>query len=192
MYTPEYTPWENYPKSLYHKEMMNPLIVVTEFFAIDWVTGHKKKLKKWRYYVTHDKIFCDKNHGPGTLLFIYKLNIRLLEAISLLYYSYANSTINKTVVSDLEIEREKEKLDWYPKNLKQKELRNPYKAVKCLFRKMGLQQYRDYLEEWLYAALCVKGGDEELDCREIRKVNKKMLKLYSAAWLIYNREVKKR
>ena len=191
MYTPEYTPWENYPKNLYHREVMNPINVITEFFAIDWVFGHKKKLKKWRYYVTHDKCYGDKNHGPGTLLFTYELNTRLLEAVCLLYYNYVNGIVNKAVVSDLEVEREKDSLDWYPENLKQKELRNPYRAVKYLFRKIGLQQYRDYLKEWLYAALYISGGDDELRYKEIKKVYKMMLKLYSTAWLIYNREQKR-
>ena len=191
MYTPEYAPWENYPKNLYYKEVMNPQCVVTEFFANDWVLGHKKKLKKWRYYVTHDKCYCDKNHGSGTLLFIYELNVRLLEALCLLYYNYANTTINHTVLSDLEVESEKNILDWYPKNLKEKEVRNPFKAIEKIFMKIGLQQHRDYLKEWLYAALYIKGGDDDLQYKEIKKIYKSLLKVYSVAWLIYNREQKK-
>ena len=55
------------------------------------------------------------------------------------------------------------------KNLKKKEMLNPFKAIKNIFMKIGLQQHREYLKEWLYAALYIKGGDDDLQYKEIKK-----------------------
>jgi len=65
----QYAPWENYPKKLRHSEVVNPLVVITDFFSADLPGGHHKKLKKWRHYVLKDKVYKDKRHGPGSLLF---------------------------------------------------------------------------------------------------------------------------
>lgn len=180
-------PWDNGFKKLKYNEVANPLLVICEFFAIDWVYGHKKKLKKWRYFVTHDKCYCDKNHGAGSLLFTYDMNIRLLESCYLLCYA---DKVANFVVTDTEAEKEKSELDWYPKNLTKKELLNPVNIMKRVFKKMSLHRYRDQLHEWLYAALYIKVGDDELHYKEIQKVHKMMLKVYSAVWLIYHRACK--
>lgn len=180
-------PWENSFKKLKYNEVANPLSVINEFFAVDWVYGHKKKLKKWRYFVTHDKCYCDKNHGAGSLLFTYDMNVRLLESCYLLYY--ADRTAN-FVITDAAAKKERSGIDWYPKNLKSKELLNPMKTLKLVFKKKSINQYRDQLHEWLYAALYKKGGDDELNHKEIQKVYKTMLKVYSTVWLIYHRASK--
>ncbi|WP_454804247.1 hypothetical protein [Mucilaginibacter phyllosphaerae] len=117
-------PWESSIKKLKYNEVANPLSVISEFFAIDWVYGHKKKLKKWRYFVTHDKSYCDKNHGAGSLLFTYDMNIRLLESCYLLYYADRAANF---VITDAEAEKEKCVLDWYPKNLTKKRTAKPCK-----------------------------------------------------------------
>jgi len=179
-------PWESSIKTLKYQAVVTPLSVVNEFFAVDWVYGHKKKLKKWRYFVTHDKCYCDKNHGAGSLLFTYDLNIRLLESCYLLCYAERAANF---FVTDAEIEKEKRELDWYPKNLKSKELLNPVNTLKRTFKKIPINPFRDQLHEWLYAALYIKGGDDELQYKEIRKVYKMMLKVYSAVWLIYHRTI---
>ncbi|RVU00279.1 hypothetical protein EOD41_12405 [Mucilaginibacter limnophilus] len=181
-------PWESSIKQLKYREVVNPLLVINEIFVVDWVYGHKKKLKKWRYFVTHDKSYCDKNHGAGSLLFTYDLNIRLLESCYLLYHA---DTTGNIVITATEVEKEKLELDWYPKNLTKKELLNPLKTMRDVFKKTGIDQYRDQLHEWLYAALYVKGGNDELHYKEIRKVHRMMLKVYSAVWLIYHRTVVK-
>ncbi len=190
MFFGKYAPCENYPKKLRHFEFINPLMVITDFFSVDLMSGHYKKLKKWRRYILKDKVYKDKRHGPGSLLFTYDMNVRLLEATYLLYYNERIAKNRKVIVSITELEAERKLWDDFPENLTYKELYHPYQAVKKVFRKISLQQYRDYLHEWLYAALYVKGGNEELEADEIKLVYKNMLKLYSAAWLIYQRENK--
>ena len=187
MYTVKYAPWEHYPKKLRHHEVVNPLLVIEDFFSVDLMSGHYSKLKNWRYYITHDKAYKDERHGRGSLLFTYDQNVRLLEAAYLLYYNDSISSIKTTIVSVDELKQERERWDDFPDNLSCKEMHNPYEALKKVFRKIPLQRYRDYLHEWLYAALYIKGGNDELEATEIKTVYKTMLKLYSAAWLIYKR-----
>lgn len=91
------------------------------------------------------------------------------------------------IVTVDELKLEREQWEEFPDNLSHKEMHNPYAAVKKIFKKMPLQEYRDHLHEWLYAALYIKGGDEELETDEVKLVYKNMLKLYSAVWLIYKR-----
>ncbi|AMR31539.1 hypothetical protein A0256_08920 [Mucilaginibacter sp. PAMC 26640] len=62
--------------------------------------------------------------------------------------------------------------------------------MKRVFKKITLHQYRDQLQEWLYAALYTKAGDDELRYKETQKVYKMMFKVYSAVWLIYHRACK--
>ncbi len=190
MFFGRYAPWENYPKKLRYFEVVNPLVVITDFFSANLLGGHYKKLKKWRHYVLKDKVYKDKRHGPGSLLFTYDMNVRLLEAAYLLYYNDRIAKNEKVIVSITELEAEKKLLDDFPENLSYKEMHDPYQAFKKVFRKISLQQYRDYLHEWLYAALYIKGGKDELEADDIKLVYKNMLKLYSAVWLIYQRENK--
>ena len=190
MYTTTYVPWENCPKKLYHHEVVNPLSVLVDFFGIDLLNGHRNKLKKWRYYVNRDEAYKDKKYGPGSLLFTYDQNVRLLEATYLLYYNDSISATKKAIVSVDELEAERKHLDGFPDNLSDKESHNPYAAIKKIFQDTSLQQYRDYLHEWLYGALYIKGGCEDLEAYEMKLIYKNMLKLYSASWLIYHRENK--
>ena len=187
MYTVKYAPWEHYPKKLRHHEVVNPISVLDDFFSVDLLSGHCSKLKNWRYFVLHDKVYNDEQHGPGSLLFTYDINIKLLEAAYLLYYNDSISTVKNTIVSVDELKSERKLWDDFPENLSYKEMHNPYSALKKIFRKMPLQKYRDYLHEWLYAALYIKGGNDELETDEIKLVYRNMLKLYSAAWLIHKR-----
>jgi len=167
--------------------MVNPLVVLDGFFSANLLSGHCGKLKNWRYYVVHDKVYKDEQHGPGSLLFIYDLNLKLLEACYLLYYHNIAAGIKIKIVTVDELKEERELWDDFPENLSYKEMHNPYAVLKKVFRKIPLQKYRDYLHEWLYAALYIKGGNDELEADEIKLVYRNMLRLYSVAWLIYKR-----
>ena len=90
MYLTQYAPWEHYPKTLILKEFMDPLSVVDDFFSCDSLEGHAERLKEWRYYAVNDKVYKDKDvrRSPGGLLFEYDMNLKLLEAVYLLYLNY--------------------------------------------------------------------------------------------------------
>ena len=188
MYFDNYAPWEHYPKTLSHKEILNPLTVVMDFFSTDSLKGHKRDLKEWRTFVTTGKHFVDERHGPGSLLFTYDLNLKLLEAMYLLWLNYLNRSWNYKKVSDPQLQEEKELWVYFPKNLKLKEQVNPYKAIKQVFKNVSPQQYREYLHEWVHFALYNNPADETLMASEVIMVYGNLLKLYSAAWLIHQRE----
>ena len=190
MYTTKYVPWENCPKKLYHHEVIEPFSVLTDFFGIDDLSGHLNKLKKWRYFVNRNEAYKDDRFGPGSLLFTYDQNVRLLEAAFLLEYRESITGIKKSIVSVDELEAERKVLDHFPDNLTDKELQNPYAAIRKVFMEASLQRHRDYLHEWLYGALYIKGGCDDLEAFEMKLIYKNMMRLYSAAWLIYNRENK--
>jgi len=128
--------------------------------------------------------------GREVYFFTYNMNVRLLEAAYLLYYNDCTFKNKKVIVFVAELEAERKLWDDFPENLSHKEMHDPYQAFGKVFRKISLQQYRDYLHEWLYAALYIKGGNDELEADEIKLVYKNLLKLYSAVWLIYQRENK--
>jgi HEPN domain-containing protein len=188
MYNGTYAPWEHYPKTLRHYEVENPMSVVVDFFSADSVKGHGRRLKEWRYYVVNDEHYNEKRHGPGTLLFIYDLNLRILEAMYLLLLNYKNFSYQREQLTEEQLEEEKEQWEYYPKNLSLKEQLEPYKAVKNVFKKINPQEYRDQLHEWSHAALYNNADVEALYAGEVITVYENLIKLYSAAWLICQRE----
>jgi HEPN domain-containing protein len=188
MYNGTYAPWEHYPKTLRHYEVENPMSVVVDFFSADSVKGHGKRLKEWRYYVVNDEHYDEKRHGPGTLLFIYDLNLRILEAMYLLLVNYKNFSYQRKQLTEEQLEEEKEQWEYYPKNLSLKEQLEPYKAVKKVFKKIKPQEYRDQLHEWSHVALYNNADVEALYAGEVITVYENLIKLYSAAWLICQRE----
>jgi len=183
-----YAPWEHYPKNLRHYEIENPMSVVVDFFSADSLNGHGRRLKEWRYYVVNDEHYDEKRHGPGTLLFIYDLNLRILEAMYLLLISYKRFSYNRDKINEEQLEEEKKRWEYYPKNLSLKEQLEPYKAVKKVFKKITPQEYRDQLHEWSHVALYNNADVESLYAGEVINVYENLIKLYSAAWLICQRE----
>ncbi|MCZ4223529.1 hypothetical protein [Pedobacter rhodius] len=183
-----YAPWEHYPKTLRHQEVQNPISVVIDFFNADSVKGHGKRLKNWRYYVVNDEHYNEKRYGPGSLLYIYELNLKILEAMFLLLLNYKNFYYQRKRLTEQQLEEEKEQWEYYPKNLSLKEQLEPYKAVKKIFKKIKPQEYRDQLREWVHVALYIKTDVEALHAGEVIEVYENLIKLYSAAWLIYKRE----
>ncbi len=187
MYLGTITPWEQYPKHLRFSEIVNPLKVITDFFSSGWPNDHRQDLKEWRYYVLNDKFYKDR-HGPGHVLFIYDQTVQLIEALHLLLLKNSDRWPKLPDVTEEQIEEEKKDWIYFPKNLSAKEIANPYKAIKKCFKKISPQEYRDYLKEWLHAALYNSAADETMMAGEIIDVYDNIRKLYSAAWLIHQRE----
>ncbi|GAC1314707.1 MAG: hypothetical protein NVSMB24_39630 [Mucilaginibacter sp.] len=187
MHTGHYAPWEHYPKTLRQYEIESPLSVVADFFSTDSVKGHSKTLKEWRHYVVSDGYYDDGRHGPASLLFNYDLNLKILEAMYLLLLDHKNFSYRQEKLTEAHMVEEKEHWAYFPKNLSLKEQLDPFKAVKKVFKKIKPQHYRDYLHEWSHAALYNKAENESLYASEIISVYENLLKLYSAAWLIYQR-----
>jgi hypothetical protein len=190
MYFGKYAPWEHYPKTLRYFEIQNPLSVIAEFFSAGTVKNHRKDLNEWRAYVVSNKHFNDKQQGPGTLLYTCELNLKLLEAAYLKLLDYQEMSWKYKVPEESQLDKEKTSWVYYPDNLSTEELLNPYLAIKRIFKKIKPQMYRDYLHDWLHAALHNNPIDEDITPGEVITVYENMLTLYDATWLFHQREAK--
>ena len=85
-----YNEWDFYPLHLKPNEINNPLTILSDFLADDSLTGHLERLKEWRDYVLKEDFYKDIKGSPAGLLYFYKLNIRLVEAVHLLKEITAN------------------------------------------------------------------------------------------------------
>ena len=106
----------------------------------------------------------------------------------LLLLNYKNFSYQRKQLTEEQLEEEKEQWEYYPKNLSLKEQLEPYKAVKKVFKKIKPQEYRDQLHEWSHVALYNNADVEALYAGEVITVYENLIKLYSAAWLICQRE----
>jgi hypothetical protein len=187
MYCGKYAPWEHYPKNLRFSEVQYPLTVVKHFFDLDWPKGHFEDLKTWRYYVLNYESFHHERFGPGKLFDTYEATLKLLEALHLLFLD--NEDEDRSVItSEKQLNEEKQLWYWFPENLSHEELMNPYLATKRVFKEIKPQQFRDYLNEWIHFALSTHAVEESMSMNEMLLVYKSVKKLYSAAWMIRQRE----
>jgi HEPN domain-containing protein len=189
MYNGKYAPWDHYPKTLRHDEVQNPFGVIVEFFHSDTPKGHRSKLKQWRKYAISKEHYDHKVFGPGNLVFTYKTNLNLLEAMYLLLLEYG-SAWKPEKTSDEQLANEKATWRHFPKSLSTEELLDPFIAVKKIFEAFSLPEYRDHLEEWFQEALYIRHTAECMDPAEVIGVYDNLRKLYAAAWMIYQRNSK--
>lgn len=191
MYCGVYAPWDHYPKFLRQSEVRNPFIPLKGFFDANDVEGHFEKLKRWRHYVVNFEHYNDERFGPGNLLYDYELNVRLLECLYMLFLDYQDHQYVLTKIEEEQLMAEKEEWTWYPIHLTKAELLNPYLIIKVAFDEMQPEQFRDHLWEWINAALSSNAIDETTTPGEIITVYEHIKKMYSAAWLIFQRETAK-
>ncbi len=180
-----------YPRYINEQEINDPLWVIKDFFSVDWLPGHLENLQRWRKYVIEETYFKDKNNGPVSLLFAHKLNLRLIEAMYVLSLSKtAKQSLNK-IHLNFNPQLQLEQSQWmdYPAHLSEEELINPYLAVKQFFKAYTVEQYREFLNEWLETALSASPPDETLEACDIIYVYENLQKLYEAAWIIRQREI---
>jgi HEPN domain-containing protein len=188
MHTGTYAPWEHYLKYLRQHEVVNPLSVIEEFFGVDIIEGHQEKLKEWRNYVVTDDCFKDDRHGPGTLFFTSYINVKLVEALYLLMLAYMENRYRRSEVTETQLEEERLTWVYFPDDLPEDMLINPYQYLRKLFKKFMPQHYQDILNEWLHAALSNEANDDTISAADIIQIYEAQLRLYAIAWIIYQRE----
>ena len=137
--------------------MIAPLIPVQYFFDANDVEGHEVKLKIWLHHVVNEGFYNDQRFGPGTLVYDYEPNVRLLEALYLLLLDQED--FGKPSIAQEQLDLERQKWDWFPVVLTGKELLDPYLVIKASFDEVKTQAFRDYLAEWLGATLCLDAID---------------------------------
>lgn len=184
MYNGRFVPWDKYPKFLTFEEVQDPFSVLVEYFDGTWPTEQRKELKEWRKFVTTRKHYTHR-HGPGNLLFIYDEHMRLLEACYLLSQMRSGSWCrNKELLNPGQLEEARLQWSYYPESLSEEEQRNPYRALKKVFRKCSLSKYREQFHEWLHAALYNNHIDETRTAGQVLMVYRQMKRLAAAAWMI--------
>lgn len=189
MDTEVYAPWDHAPKYLSYKQVQSPLTFIDDFYSLAKINYHRKFLKKWRNAVVDDHYYKGSVYGPGRLLFMFEYNVKLLEAAYLLMLNHQSNWHNKEITED-ELAVGMKEWEYFPTNLSDKQLHNPYLVIKKLFKKLPLQEYRDHLREWLSAGLYNNPVDSGFyEAGDLVIIYENMLKLYSATWIIYQIEI---
>lgn len=170
-------------------EVNSPLLVIADFFYDDWLPGHLERLKTWRDFVLKETYYLDEKNSPVGLLRCYMLNIRLIEALYLFETCDSNHLLIQKATDPAPLER----CLWrdYPTNLTEDELNEPLKVISNFFKDYTLQQYREQLYEWLEHGLSSKAAHEFITTSDLIGVYENLQKIYSAAWVIYQRLAEK-
>ena len=179
-----------YSKHLNRNEIASPIVVIGDFFSADWLPGHLDKLKEWRQFVVEEGFYTGKS--PASLLMTHQLSARLLEAMYLLSKSKAAKKHFRTIHTNFDEQLAQEEREWlhYPVLLSPLERINPYLAISNLFEIYTIEQYLTFLYEWLEAGLSVSTIDDDLDMSDVIYFYENMQKLYEAAWIIHQREIR--
>ena len=184
MFNAEFNDRGLYPVHLKLFEVNNPLLVLKDFFTYDWLPGHLERLKAWRTYILADDYYKGTKNSPAELLYFYKLNIRLVEAM----HVYKQKGLPPEALSTVpRLEQEKNTWRDFPANLSQIEMLNPMLVIQDFFLKCDLLQYNSILYEWLEYGLSAKASNEFIETGDLITVYEHLQKLYSAAWLILQR-----
>jgi hypothetical protein len=188
MYCGETAPWDHFTKNLRIGEFLDPLQVVVEFFSTGLPPEQLKKLEQWQYFVVNEEYYNDQQIGPGRLLLIYDLHLRVMEAAYLLLLKFGDSGIVPKPVTSEQIDIERQTWAYFPKDLSIEELSDPYSLVAQCFDQFAPQAYRDHLHAWLRVALSAHTDFETLLPSEIISFYENMQRLCKGAWLIRQRE----
>jgi HEPN domain-containing protein len=170
-------------------EVNSPLLVIADFFYDDWLPGHLERLKTWRDFVLKETYYLDEKNSPAGLLRCYMLNIRLIEALYLFEICDSNHLLVQKATDPAPLERCLRRD--YPTNLTEDEFNEPLKVISNFFKYYTLQQYREQLYEWLEHGLSSKAAHEFITTADLVGVYENLQKLYSAAWVIYQRLAEK-
>jgi len=172
-----------------HSNVIRFIDFLGMFFDAGTLKEHRKDLKKWRYFVINDRKYKGRQ-GTTHLLSLYEETIQLIDETE--RFLAPNTYFDEIQLTTLE-ELAKEKASWvcYPNNLSKREYMNPGKVIVDFFKHTTANQYKEQLHEWLRLALSSKASYETLTSKQIIDVYDNLRKLYSAAWLIYNRFNKK-
>ncbi|MGZ3754335.1 MAG: HEPN domain-containing protein [Mucilaginibacter sp.] len=180
-----------YPKYLNQYEINKPLLVISDFYSVDWLPGHLENLQEWRKHVIEDGCYVNDKEGPATLLFTHQLNARLVEALYLLSQTKQAVKLAKRIHIHFDEQLLQEEKEWvhYPLYLSRAECINPYMAIHHCFEVYTINEYRGFLYEWLETGLSNYAADETLEAGDIIYFYENMQKLYEAAWIIRQREI---
>ena len=179
-----YNHWAYFPLHLSPEEIERPLSVVAAFFDDDRLPGQLAMLKAWREFVLKPDYYRGPKNSPSTLLYFYKINIALIEAMYLLHQS---GTTDKLNLSSDELAKEKNSWTVYPVFLSTSELHDPFLFLQSFFAAYSLPQYREQLADWLEHGLSCRPAAEFIGTVELITVYENLQKLHETAWVIHQR-----
>lgn len=180
------------PLFLNKSEIEDPYLVIEEFFSADRLSGHQKQLRKWQKFVLADEYYVDIKNNPSGLLFTYKLSIKLIEALYLLYRDSNLHHAFKVNAGYFKPQLAKEKKTWpnFPQHLNKRELVNPYIVMRKFFKVYSIAKCHCLLFEWLEYGLSSYGADDYLYPRSVIDLYQNLLRVYEAGWLFKQRYLK--
>ena len=180
-----------YARFLDQDEFNNPLMVIRDFFHADWLPGHLEALLEWRKYVIEEGYYKGDRNNPAGLLYTHRLNARLVEAVYVLSKIKRAKNLADAIHINFDEQLQQEEREWlhYPVYLSSVERINPYLAISNFFKAYSVDQYLDFLYEWLETGLSKDAVDESLDVSDIIYFYENMQKLYEAVWIIRQREI---
>ncbi len=182
--------WDNSPINLSPEEIENPLLVLDDFFSSDWLPGKYEDLLRWRKFILADESFVDQNGHVSSILFSYKLNVKLVDACYLILEGFksSKSVFGAAVAKNIEqISYERESWRDFPNLLAEELVTNPFIILEQFFETFSLPSFRSLLYEWLEAGLSKDAIGEFMEASDIFAVYENLQSLYGAAWLIYQR-----
>ncbi len=171
--------WNVYPINLSTEEIADPLIVISDFFSDDSLSGHLERLMLWRDFVLRDDYYRDSKGNPAGLLYFYKLNLRLVEAVNLLLRAFPADLSDEYIHANTPVE-----LDAVLSRLSEAQRLDLYSVLSAFFASYSLQQYRKQLFEWLEHGLSKKGAEEFITSIDLITVYENLQGFYSAEWLM--------
>lgn len=187
MYDREIAPWEHLPKTLTISELLNPLITIKEYFDTGLPKKKFGKIDEWRDFVIKEDYYNDPDLGPEPLLLVYDQNLRFMEAthLFLLKQNDLNRFPGRMSKDELDIERRE--WDYYPINLSDDEIIDPYCVLENCFKEFPPQIYRDNLHAWLHAALSTHTDFDVLPPIDVMTFQNCIKRLIDAGWLLKQR-----
>ncbi len=156
---------------------------LSDFFNDDWLPEQLAQLERWRDYILKNDYYVDAKGNPGGLLTFYELNVSLIEAMwELFKHAQPIDFYDSNTIAT-------EQVNWrdYPKNLSEQELIDPLLVITFFFKDYSVDDYRKQLREWLEHGLNRLSADGWINAGDIVRVYENLQKLYSAAWIIYQR-----
>ncbi|MFB0498739.1 HEPN domain-containing protein [Mucilaginibacter sp. OAE612] len=186
MYFRHYVPWEHYPKNLYFEEIQNPYAAFSEFFFFaDHPCFEKTQLTKLKESALSDDYYIGER-GPGELVYSVRQWFRLIEACHVLWTTRKIDCVDEgpDIITFEELQEAKQQWAYFPNDLYEKELLNPFFALTKVYEEIGVELYRDHLQQWLYAALQDYELNNESIILKMESIYNNLCKLHSAAWLL--------
>lgn len=64
--------WDYLPLNLTAEEILNPMLVLQEFFSLDWLPCHLSALKMWRDSILADAYYLGGKGSPSSLTLMHR------------------------------------------------------------------------------------------------------------------------